>query len=74
MTATQPTDLTGRQAAARPLKGRMTIDYTVWCHDCWTWWQTAAARNKSDAVRLAKEVGWAYTRAFGWLCPECERK
>ncbi len=69
---TTSSDPTARLAALP--KGRMTSEFTVWCHHCAEWWQTAEAHGRKRAGQLAKDKGWAYTRAFGWLCPECEGK
>jgi hypothetical protein len=30
------------------------------------------AGTKKQAARALKRHGWAFTRAWGWICPKCE--
>ena len=30
--------------------------------------------SKTEAAEYARKNGWAFTRAWGWICPYCERK
>lgn len=55
-------------------RGRIATSYTVICscgeseyadHD-------KPANNHREASVQARKLGWANTRARGWLCPKCQ--
>jgi len=55
--------------------GRMSVEFTVWCGcrrcDCQDW-LALTAKSRRDAFYEAKGRGWNRSRAFGWLCEECD--
>ena len=60
-------------AGRRKKMGYLSVYYTVWCGHGWgecVTWENVEGKNRRAAGDDAKDKGWAYTRAFGWLCPE----
>ena len=52
------------------LPGAIYIDCSVWCGLC-GYEQSLEASGKREAAKLARQAGWHYTRAGGWVCPQC---
>lgn len=52
------------------IRGRIQADTWINCGRCdyGMGWSDTGAR---EAARLAREDGWRYTRADGWVCPGC---
>ena len=53
-----------------PGSGKITIEYTVWCSKCETWYQTGEHKNKKTFARDLRLWGWKFTRAWGWICSD----
>lgn len=51
-------------------RGIIKFHMTIWCGRC-AEWRYLEGRNKREGGVQARGVGWAYTRAHGWLCPVC---
>lgn len=53
--------------------GRMQASYSVACGKCKQAYEAClGARTKTEAATIAKNSGWVFTRAWGWVCEECE--
>ena len=52
-------------------RGIITSEFTVWCYcECW---HQEQANNRSEMAKMAKSMGWKYTRKKGWICPGCQK-
>lgn len=54
-------------------RGYIVPSFAVCCHRCGAHEAIMQARTQSEAVKLAKSAGWVFTRAFGWLCEDCDK-
>lgn len=55
-------------------KGRISVEYTVWCAKCAQWESLIEASTYRKAQSLARRKGWKKTEKYGWLCPYCVRR
>jgi hypothetical protein len=55
-------------ASSEPARGRMSVQYTVWCGVCEDWEYTF---DEPTPTKFAVKIGWRYTKARGWVCPKC---
>lgn len=53
-------------------RGRIVAEYVADCGRCDAE-EDLAERSRREALRQAREWGWRYTRACGWVCPDCLR-
>jgi hypothetical protein len=58
-------------AAPKP-PGRIRLYLDVWCggEKC-DRWEHLESTKKRTAAAEARAKGWKFTRAHGWLCPDC---
>jgi hypothetical protein len=53
--------------------GRIVPSFAVSCGKCRRAHEEAiGARTRAEASRDLKRAGWALTRAWGYICPECD--
>jgi thiamine biosynthesis protein ThiC len=50
--------------------GIIRIHLSAWCGNCDEWLHLESKRKRMAAAE-AKHHGWKFTRARGWLCPNC---
>ncbi len=51
------------------MKGKISVEYTVWCGQCPVW-NFVGTDTKKIAATRAKRAGWKHTKD-GWLCKDC---
>jgi hypothetical protein len=52
------------------IRGRCSPVFHIHC-GC-AWWHPDGATTRKGAATLARRAGWIFTRALGWMCPECQ--
>jgi hypothetical protein len=52
--------------------GKILETYAICCRRCKSYDTLFNARSRSEAGIKAREQGWVFIRAFGWLCSECD--
>ena len=51
-------------------RGYINRQHTIWCGICSNWEQVSEHR-KSSAIKAFRGLGWKYTKACGYVCPDC---
>lgn len=54
-------------------RGRIMREYWVGCGLCYEHEALADLRSMTP-IENAKQLGWKYTKARGWVCPVCQGK
>lgn len=54
------------------VRGWLSGRHTVFCGVCYGCAELEG-RTTREAREDARRRGWRYTRARGWLCPQCQR-
>lgn len=55
----------------QPSNGQLVPDYHITCGDC-GYGEYVDGKNKTTATKEARKLGWAKTKAFGWVCRCCK--
>lgn len=51
-------------------RGRIVLTASIFCGRCQRWHDLDAMRKRS-AGEQARQIGYRFTRAEGWVCPAC---
>ena len=53
-------------------KGRVEVEWVVWCGQCGDWERATGFASLLQAKGYWRSLGWVCTRALGWSCQRCK--